>query len=157
MDLSIFEELKAIGTSLKRIGQVLETGAIVEAKKAGNEDEPKQLAAVKGRKQKQEEPETAPSEQEDDADFVTASAKKKPAKSAAASFDEEAEEEAPAKAPPKKKLSLDDVNDACKSRAVGGRRDEVLSILKGKFKVSSVTELKESPDKWPAVIKAMSL
>jgi predicted transcriptional regulator len=88
-------------------------------------------------------------------------------KAAAKSFDEdeseneEAEEEtAPApKSKKAKKVTLDDVNDACKARAAdtGGKegRTEVLGILKKKFKVASVSELK--PEQYQAVIEAMAI
>ena len=56
-----------------------------------------------------------------------------------------------------KKLTVDDVNDACKARAAvtGGKegRKEVLGILKKKFKVESVSDLKE--DAYAACIAAM--
>ena len=77
----------------------------------------------------------------------------------ASSDDEEDKEEEPApkKEKKKKKLTVDSINDACKERAqrLGGKegRAEVLGILKKKFKVSSVTELK--PDSYAAVISAM--
>lgn len=161
-EINIFEELKAIGTSLKRIGMVLETGATVEAKRSANaDDDEKPAKRPTARAAKPAvEPEAEIETDDDDADFVTASAKK-PAKSAAASFDEEGDdvevEEPPAKKPAAKKITLDDVNDACKARAAGGKREEVLGILQKKFKVTSVTALKDAPDKWPQVIKAMSL
>lgn len=57
-----------------------------------------------------------------------------------------------------KKLTLEDVNDACKKRAaeIGGKegRTQVLTILKKKFKTQSVSELK--PDQYAAVIASMS-
>lgn len=61
--------------------------------------------------------------------------------------DEEAEEEAPAPKKAKaKKVTLDDVNDACKAfaRANGGGkegRDMVLKLLKKNFKTTSISEL----------------
>lgn len=66
---------------------------------------------------------------------------------------EEEEEEAPKAKPKKKKLTIDDVNDACKARAKGGKRKEVLNILKKQFKVESVSELDE--DQYADVIAAM--
>jgi Tfp pilus assembly protein PilE len=58
-----------------------------------------------------------------------------------------------------KKLTINDVNDACKSRAMqtGGKegRNEVLSILKKKFKATSVSELK--PEQYAAAISAMGI
>lgn len=57
-----------------------------------------------------------------------------------------------------KKLTVDDVNDACKARAAqtGGKegRNEVLAILKKKFKTTSVSELK--PEQYAAAISAMA-
>ncbi len=110
-------------------------------------------------------------DEEEDEDFGS---KKTKGKKAASSFDddeeseeeeeeeeeeededeEEEEDEKPAKKA--KKLTIDDVNDACKARAKGAGkkgRDEVLSILKKKFKVASVTELK--PEQYAKAIAAM--
>lgn len=74
------------------------------------------------------------------------------------SFDEEDEEEEKPTPKKAKKLTADDVNDACKLRAKrngGGKdgRNEVLAILKKKFKVTSVMDLKE--DQYAKVIAAM--
>lgn len=57
-----------------------------------------------------------------------------------------------------KKLTLDDVNAACKERAAsegGGKagREVVLGILKKKFKTTSITDLK--PDSYALVISTM--
>jgi hypothetical protein len=58
-----------------------------------------------------------------------------------------------------KKLTVDDVNDACKTKAasIGGKegRTAVLTILKKKFKTQSVSELK--PDQYQACIEAMAV
>lgn len=78
-----------------------------------------------------------------------------------ASFDSDDEDEdaLPKKKKAQKKISLEDVNDACKARAsqTGGKagREEVLKILKKKFKTSSLTDLK--PEQYPAVLAAMSI
>lgn len=71
------------------------------------------------------------------------------------SKEEEEEEEKPAKNAKAKKLTADDVNDACKARAraLRGTRAEVLSILKKKFKVKSVSDLE--PSQYADAIKAM--
>lgn len=57
-----------------------------------------------------------------------------------------------------KKLTVEDVNTACKKKAsdIGGKegRAQVLTILKKKFKTQSVSELK--PEQYAAVISAMS-
>lgn len=68
------------------------------------------------------------------------------------------EEEKPAVKKGKvKKLTANDVNDACKSLAssIGGKkgREKVLSILKKKFKTESVSELK--PEQYAKCIAAM--
>lgn len=93
---------------------------------------------------------------EEEEDDVTPAAKKA-AKKAAASFDEEEEEDAPAPAKKAKKITLDDVNDACKARArsTGGKegRAEVLALLKKKFKTESVSELK--PEQYAACVALM--
>lgn len=58
-----------------------------------------------------------------------------------------------------KKLTVDDVNDACKAKAVsiGGAegRKEVLGILKKKFKTQSVSELQ--PEQYAEAIAAMEV
>lgn len=48
---------------------------------------------------------------------------------------------------------MDDVIDACKAAAKETSRDEVLRILKKKFKVTSVQDLDE--DQYAAVIKEL--
>lgn len=76
--------------------------------------------------------------------------------------DEDDEETEEAAAPVKKKgpgrpknPTLDEVNDACKRRAAGGKRAEVLAILKKNFKTQTVSELK--PDQYKACIEAMAV
>lgn len=73
--------------------------------------------------------------------------------------DESEVEEAPAaKKGRAKKVTVDDVNEACKMRArAGGKegRAQVLGILKKKFKTESVSELE--PDQWQACIDAMKV
>lgn len=123
------------------------------------------------------------SDEDDDADFgksVKAAAKK-----TAASFDEDddgpqgsgnvdagnepdnsVDDDADFMAPPAKaakaakpkKLTVDDVNDACMARAKkGGKkgREEVLAILKKKFKTHSVSDLSE--DQYAACVAAMAV
>lgn len=101
---------------------------------------------------------TATDDTDDDEDF----APKKKAGVKTKGFDDEdetedADEEEPVAKKKAKKISLDDVNDACKARALetGGKegRQEVLNILKKKFKVKSVTELE--PEQYASVIAAM--
>ncbi len=93
-------------------------------------------------------------EDDDDAPAPKAAAKK------GASFDEE-EDDAPApKAKKAPKVTLDDVNDACmeKMKALGGNkkaREQVVAILKKKFKVETVTELK--PENYADAVEAMAL
>lgn len=119
-------------------------------------------------------PESEESEDEDE-DFT---AKKKPAKKASASFDEDEsdgddedesvdEDDEEEKAPPAKtkkagrppKYTVDDVNDACKARALaaGGKkgRAEVIAILQKKFGTATVSELK--PEHYAACIAAMAV
>lgn len=111
---------------------------------------------------------------EDDEDFAPKKAAK--GKKAAAAFDDEEETEAeeaasdddegfmeaaPAKkaAPKAKKLTVDDINDACKARAAatGGKegRAEVLALLKKHFKTTSVSEVK--PEDYAKLIKVMAV
>ena len=71
-----------------------------------------------------------------------------------ATDDADDEEEKPAKKKAKK-VTLDDVNDACKARAAGGKRKEVLKILKKNFGVETVSDLES--DQYGAVIKAMAV
>lgn len=105
-------------------------------------------------------------ESDEDEDF-TPKAKKTKVK-AKASFDveedEESEDEADEvemKASKKKapKLTIDDVNDACKAKAqsIGGKegRQIVLGVLKKKFKTTSVSELK--PEQYALAIAAMEV
>lgn len=117
--------------------------------------EPKAASAVKNTKAAAA---TAPIADDDDEDFAPKAEGKK--SKAAASFDDEAEEAetddddadftTPAPKAEKKtkakKLTIDDVNDACKARAAktGGKagRQEVLALLKKKFKTESVSDLK---------------
>lgn len=121
-----------------------------------------------------EENETDEIEVEEDDDFAAKPAKVKPVKKV--DFDEEEETETeevevdeteddveevmpPAKKTKAKKVTVDDVNDACKARAasVGGKegRAEVLAILKKKFKTESVSALK--PEQYGACIAAMAV
>lgn len=69
-------------------------------------------------------------------------------------FDEPApKKKAAAKETKAAKLTAKDVNAACKERAGRTNRADVLGILKKKFKVTSVTELK--PEQYADVIKTM--
>lgn len=54
-----------------------------------------------------------------------------------------------------KKLTLDDVNDACKAHAAANGRPATLELLQKKFKTQSVTALK--PEQFEACISAMSV
>ncbi len=147
--------------------------------------EPKLAASRKntdGAITKQAAPEVETTTDEDD-DFAAApvkTTKKTAAKKAAASFEDEDDsgsevetedtqeaesddedfmQAAPAKeakkAAPKKKLTVNDVNDACKAKATASNRKEVLAILKKKFNVTSVTELKN--EQYADVIAAMKV
>lgn len=66
--------------------------------------------------------------------------------------DDDAEEEKP-KGKKTKKITIDDVNDACKAKANESSRKDVLKILDKKFGVSSVTDLE--PEQYSKVIAAM--
>ncbi len=107
---------------------------------------------------------------EDDEEDEAPPVKKAKAKPAPQSFDDEDEDDCeslepeddeeddpPAKKTKAKapKFTLDDVNDAAKARAAGGKRAEVLAILKKKFKVQSVSDLK--PEQYQACIEAMEI
>lgn len=93
------------------------------------DDEPSEEAT------EETETETAETESEDDGDFMEA-APAKGKKTAA------------------KKITVNDVNDACKAKAASSDRKTVLGILKKKFGVTSVTELKA--EQYADVIKAMA-
>lgn len=109
----------------------------------------KVAAKLSGKKQTASSEELNAEESEEDEDF----APKKASKKAKPSFEEDEEEEAP-KSSKQKKLTIDDVNDACMKRSGRTNRAEVLGILKTKFKVKSVTDLE--PEQYAAVVKAMS-
>lgn len=134
--------------------------------------------AVSGKKSAAKTAPAAEPEVDADEDFggeaQAAPAKKFTKKSApakqAASFDDEDEapeveetasdddgdfmEAAPAKETKKKKLTVNDVNDACKAKAQATDRKTVLGILKKQFGVTSVTELDSK--QYADVIKAMA-
>lgn len=115
-------------------------------------------------------------ESEDD-DFAAKPAKKgKKGKKAAAAFEDDDSDDAPAveqesedddadftapvkKTKPAKKLTVDDVNDACKAKAssIGGKpgRAKVLEILKKNFKTESVSELK--PEQYAKCVQLMAV
>lgn len=118
----------------------------------------------------EDEEEMEAATEEDDEDFKPKKSAGK--KAAAAAFEDddepveepEAEEDedfttpAPKKAAAKtKKLTIDDANDACKTRAArtGGKegRAEVLAILKKNFKTQSVTDVK--PEDYEKLVKLM--
>lgn len=112
---------------------------------------------------------------DDDDEFAKAETKTKTtraAKAAAASFEDDSTDEetvaevetdddfmepAPAKTAKKgaKKFTVNDVNDACKAKAAATDRKTVLGILKKKFGVASVTELKA--EQYGDAIKAMAV
>lgn len=54
-----------------------------------------------------------------------------------------------------KKITIDDVNDACKAHAAAKGRPATLDLLKKKFKTQSVTALK--PEQFEACIAAMAV
>lgn len=124
-------------------------------------------------------PEVEETDTDEDDDFTPKKAVAK-AKKAIAKFEEEDEDESDGeeveedaeeededfKTPPPaskkakaKKVTVDDVNDACKARAAatGGKegRNEVLAILKKKFKTTSVSDLK--PEQYAQAIEAMTV
>lgn len=80
----------------------------------------------------------------------------KKTKPAETSFEDEEDalfEEPAPKSNKTKALTVKDVMDACKARATASNRAEVLGILKRKFKVASINDLK--PDQYGDVIKAL--
>lgn len=87
-------------------------------------------------------------------------AKPKPKKKAAANFgDEEEEDEEPAAAPAKaakaKKITADQVNDACKAHAAENGIKATKALLLKKFKTASITEIDSA--KYGEVLKAMEV
>lgn len=108
---------------------------------------------------------TEPEERDTNEDFEPKKSKAKPVPAPDLSSDGDDDDGEPDfKAPPAKKekvkkVTVDDVNDACKARAMvkGGKlgRSEVLTILKKKFKTESVSELK--PEQYAECIGAMAV
>jgi hypothetical protein len=152
---SIKASIQSLEVQINLLKQALGGGKAAAAD--ATEDEPEEEDEKPAKKGKaasfdeEEEEAEEPAEEEEDEEPVK---KKKGAK--AASFDEEEEEEGEDEKPAKKgktKVTLDDVNDACKERARNSNRAEALGILKKKFKVDSVSDLK--PEQYEAVIKAM--
>jgi hypothetical protein len=101
---------------------------------------------------------------DEDDDFGSASTKKASAKVSNFDDEEEDEDELPVvvkkgKKTAPKKVTFDEVNDACKKRAnaapQGLGRDQVLSILNKKFGVTSVSKL--LPEQYVDVVKAMAV
>lgn len=129
-----------------------------------DEDEaPKALAKTKGKKAKVVEP-------EDDEDELEASSddEDEEENESAEASEEDEEEEKPAKAAKGKKaarVTIDDVNDACKAKALSlieagqtgpEARKAVLKLLKKKFGISSsVTELE--PEQYADAVKALKV
>lgn len=74
-------------------------------------------------------------------------------------IEEEVEKPAPKKSKAKaKKITIDDVNDACKNRAREGGKNgvkEVKAILLKKFKTDSLTKIKE--EDYAAVLESMKV
>lgn len=151
----VIEACKQISTGLKALAAILETGATVEGKRAKNSgakgfDDDEQMDAAKEETEQQEsfdfdsedsngdEGQSEEIEAEDD-DFTSSPAAAK--KSAKA-----------------KKITIAQVNDACKARAKAGGKEgraQVLSILKKHFKTQSVSEIK--PELYAKVIQAMKV
>lgn len=103
-------------------------------------------------------------ETEDEEDFAPKKTTKTATKRASSfdedeATDEDTEDVAPVKTKKKtKKLTIDDVNDACKTRAkAGGKtgRADVLKILKKGWKTESVSDLE--PEDYQDVIDAMAV
>jgi hypothetical protein len=165
MDKEVIKALGEIGKALRTIAAVLETGALVEGKKAG-------IAAREEKASKKAAPAAAVEDDDDiavdtddDDDFVTDAATDEPddeSFEAASDDDEDDDFTAPppkkAKAEKAKKVTIAQVNEACKARAqAGGKkgRAEVLGILKKNFKTESISEIK--PEQYGKVIDAMAV
>ncbi len=116
---------------------------------------PKEAASVKNT--------SAPAAEESDDDEDFGSKKKSTKERVAAAFESDDDDAGFTDAPPAKKkakkITLEDVNEACKARAkaTGGKegRAEVLKILKKQFKTESVSSLDE--DQYADVIEAMEV
>lgn len=125
--------------------------------------EPKAAAATTntGKKTKPAVKAAAAETTDDDDGFVTEQAAGEPEgfEDDAATEDEGFTEEPPKKAGAKgtkaKKITLDDVNDACKAHAAAKGRPATLGVLQKKFKTQSVTALK--PEQYEACISAMAV
>lgn len=72
---------------------------------------------------------------------------------ASASFDDEEDEPAPKKAKPKKKITIDDVNDAARKHAQTHTRPATLRVLKENFGCESISKIPE--EKWGKALEAL--
>ena len=138
---AVVERLEAVGNTIKK-GKAKDT-ADAEEESDSEEDEdfaPKPKKSKKANSFDEDEEEAAEEEAEEDSDD-----------------EEEEEKPAPKKAKKAKKVTSDDVNDACKKLAkhIGGKDGiaKVKTVLKKKFKTDSVANLEE--DQYAACIKAM--
>lgn len=148
------EWLSNLSSELDRAEKILGKGAKAKASREAVEEEENE-------------------EEEEQDDFASKSKRGKAKKAASFDDDDSAEEEnedesddaseeesddidvGSLKKGKAKKLTGDDVNDACKAKAAESSRSEVLAILKKKFKVKSISDLE--PSQYAAVIKAMEV
>lgn len=158
-------ELGTIVDRLERVARALRSPEEIEAADKSDDaddtdSEEEEIKPKRGRpaktKPKFEEEDDADSDDSEDAeeeedDIPVKASKKKAGKSAAFEDDDsedDAEEEDEKPAPKKgraKKVTLDNVNDACMERAEQTSRKEVLALLQKNFDIEkSVTELEES-------------
>lgn len=158
----IVERFEKVARTLRSEEEIKAAGGLGEDEEVEDEElevQPKKRGPKKKAKAVEEDEENEEDDlSSDDApDSDKSEEKEKPAKRKAKSFDdmdedESEEEEAPKKSAKSKKITIDDVNDACMERATRTKRAEVLAILK-KFGVKSVTDLDE--EDYSDVIKAM--
>jgi hypothetical protein len=110
------------------------------SKAAANEEEEEETEVAAASTDDEEEEDLAP--------------KKTAAKKKAANFgDDEEEEEVAAPAKKAKKITADQVNDACKAHAAENGIKVTKALLMKKFKTMSITEI--DPSKYADVIKAL--
>jgi hypothetical protein len=109
--------------------------------------------------EEEEDLDTAPASDDTEEDEEEIAPKKVAAKKkAAVNFgdDEDEEDEAPAPAAKKaKKITADQVNDACKAHAAENGIKATKALLLKKFKTASITEI--DPSKYADVLKAMEV
>lgn len=119
----------------------------------GDDEDGDEKPAKKGKKSKDED-ESEDEDESDDEDETEDSDEDESEDEDEDESEDEDEDEEDEKPKKKSKLTIDDVNDACKKRAARSSVAETLSLLKKNFKVKSVSKLK--PEQYAQAIKVLS-